>query len=123
MYTRGYTGAQKKNQRYETLYSEDIDNIKKIALFDCIESLKKIDTISAFDFTHFVRGELFVYVDMLLTSNFKEKNPEDIEAEEIDSIIETCKMYCDLYHTWLTVLPKTFKDVILNIIIVSPSST
>ena len=69
----------------------------------------------AFEFTHFIRGELFVYIDIILTSNFHLKRDQGVKVskQEMEDILEVCKFYCKFYHSWLLALPDTFEAVYL----------
>jgi hypothetical protein len=112
-HTRGYSGAKNQNQRESSFYSEEEAKSMKKTIQGVMLDLKDIESLPAFKFTHFMRGELFVYIDMILTSNFhlKEENNAMITKEEMEDILEICKLYCNLYHHWLLSLPNTFKAV------------
>ena len=71
--------------------------------------------MSAFQFTHFIRGELFVYIDMILTSNFALKKDQGVKVskQEMKDILGLCEFYCKLYYSWLLALPDTFEAVYL----------
>lgn len=70
---------------------------------------------SAFDITQFLRGELFVLIDCLLTTNFALKYMQRVEVQkpELAHILEVCDAYCALYGAWLSALPGFFDAVLL----------
>jgi len=75
--------------------------------------MKAKKNIDAFEFTYFIRGELFVLIDFLLTSNFniKSKHQEKISSNEMQAITSICELYCNLYDYWITSLPDLFSTV------------
>ena len=87
----------------------------KAKIQSIIINLNNIKETPAFEFRHFIRGELFVYIDMILTTNFhlKKEGGADIPKQEVEDILEICKFYCKLYHSWLAALPNTFEAVYL----------
>lgn len=113
MHTRGYTGAKTQNQREAAFYLDEEARAIKTGVRETMVSLNNIPAISAFQFSQFVRAELFVYIDMLLTSNFhmKKENQAEVSESELNDILEICESYCKLYHNWLLALPETFKAV------------
>ena len=114
-FTRGYTGAKNQNQREYSFYIKEDANAKKEEISKTISSLKDIKSISPFEFTHFIRGDLFVFIDILLTANFKLKLEMKIEKEELLDIKDLCESYCEFYMEWLMALPSTYEKVIFAI--------
>jgi len=70
-------------------------------------------SILAFEFSHYVRCELFIFIDSLLTTNFTFKKSQkiEIEGEELKAILLLCQDYCELYCEWLHNLPKVLSSV------------
>jgi len=116
LYSRGYTGAKTQNQRESFIYIEDDvkNNIAKLRNF--IINLGDFTKFTAFEFTHFVRAELFVLIDSLLTTNFLIKYDQNIPIEdrELRTILELCDAYCKLYVKWLSILPKIYGSVFFH---------
>ncbi len=104
MYTRGYTGAKRQNQRETFVYIED-DVRTATARIRSLTA--NICGMPAFDFTQLVRGELFVLADSLLTSNFQMKFEQSVSVPdaELQIILDFCDHYCQLYCKWLAALP------------------
>lgn len=109
-HTRGYTGSKEQGDRYDIF--ELIDNVENMVAN--MERAAKPEECTGFWYTHFVRGELFVYVDSMVTSYFQEKATANAEAThlELRSAINTCDAYCRLYCSWLVDIKKYFSDVI-----------
>ena len=61
------------------------------------------------DFTQFVRGQLFVAAEYLLTSWQAKKDPADTDAE---LIVEFCTVLIKVICKWLTISPKYFSLVL-----------
>ena len=117
MFTRGYTGAKKQNQREEFFYTLDESNVKARATIAKVKALiVNPKSMSAFEFTQFVRGELFVIIDGLLTSNFQFKREQNapVSEAELRVIQELCESYCRLYCKWLSLLPELYSSVIIR---------
>ena len=111
MHTRGYTGPTWQNQRECFFFEQDeVDRANKQLLKLIEDNLKAKD---AFEFTHLVRGELFLLVDSLLSSHFQahEANKVPVEESQIRLIVEFCDNYCKLYCKWLSLLPPLFQMV------------
>ena len=112
-HTRGYTGRKDKDQRDEIFYiGEDLNKIMEY-VGRYTNSLKKPKELNAFDFTHYVRGELFVHIDTLLTTYFEKANPLDITEAQLSEIFNIFESYCVFYCNWLGILQNYFQDVIL----------
>ena len=99
--TRGYTGAQKDNQRVPK-------KITPALLQNYIEKLveaKKFATINPESWVSFVRMEAFIMLDYLLTSYY---DFERLSSKEIDNlVIEFCEKYCELYGNWIKEIRET----------------
>jgi len=95
-------------------YSEEDINIKIEQIQNYCKIITNPVNVSAFEITHFLRGELFVLMDCLLTTNFMLKYMQGVETPkaELKHILEVCDSYCLLYATWLSVLPNLFDAVI-----------
>ena len=86
-----------------------------------MEAIKKMQEIASniqncdnpWDFTHFVRGNLFVLTDSLLTSYFRRKlaKKEDIPVKEIKQIISFTEEYIKFYCKWLESLADIYVSV------------
>lgn len=85
----------------------------KEAMREAGESLKDVEKIQPAKFSYFTRAKLFVFMDVILTSNFisKKQVSLDISKNELEEILGLCEDYCKLYHAWLSALPGTFKAV------------
>eukprot|EP00831_Metopus_contortus_P028943 TRINITY_DN23915_c0_g1_i1.p1 TRINITY_DN23915_c0_g1~~TRINITY_DN23915_c0_g1_i1.p1 ORF type:complete len:154 (+),score=39.06 TRINITY_DN23915_c0_g1_i1:135-596(+) len=70
-HTRGYTGAKRQDQR--EYYAYDYEEIKAInaQILKLISS--DLTSMKPYEFTHFVRGKLFAFVDAVFTSAFCQK--------------------------------------------------
>jgi len=112
-HTRGYTGDRSHDCRDHFKYEEFqiAETITKLESFT--SALKAIENIDPLDFTQFVRGEVFVLIDSLLTSNFAKKRHQRKEAKtkEIETILKLCEAYCNLYSEWLSILPDWYSIV------------
>ncbi len=110
-YTRGYTGAKKSNQRDRYVFvleslSRAIETIRKLIETD----LKLLDPL---EFTHFVRGELFVILDSALTSHFNAKKTtySHFPLPAVEAILALSDAYLQLYCKWLKRLPELVSAV------------
>jgi len=113
-HTRGYTGDKSQDCRDQFEYKE-LQIGKVITKLESFTSaLKTPENIDPLDFTQFVRGKVFVLIDSLLTSNFVKKSHQrkETKREEIESILKLCKIYCNLYSEWLSVLPNYYHIVL-----------
>eukprot|EP00826_Nyctotherus_ovalis_P003160 TRINITY_DN1063_c0_g1_i10.p2 TRINITY_DN1063_c0_g1~~TRINITY_DN1063_c0_g1_i10.p2 ORF type:complete len:172 (-),score=30.76 TRINITY_DN1063_c0_g1_i10:330-845(-) len=113
MHTRGYTGKKRTDGRGLFFSSnEDIArHMQKVENYAVM--LSNPSSIPAFEFSHYIRCELFLFIDSLLTTNFTFKKSQGIEVEEkeLRSILALCEIYCGFYCHWLANLPKVVSVV------------
>jgi hypothetical protein len=66
-----------------------------------------LKSLSAYEFTNFVRGELFVAIDCLMTTLFDSPASNAAIKTEADLALpfELFKAYIQLYCLWLKILP------------------
>ena len=93
------------------LYSEEQIALYKEQVINLIDT--NLECMDPFLFTHFIRADLFIFLDSLLTSNFEKKHSEKIKIEdkEIIAIDNFCVLICQLYCKWLSLLPNLFSLV------------
>jgi hypothetical protein len=63
----------------------------------------RLQSLSANEFTQFIRGALFVHCDYLLTTLQLKK---DCEKAELDVILAFCSTLLQLVCLWLTIYPE-----------------
>lgn len=118
-HTRGYTGDKSHDCRDSFRYEEHTIHEAIITSESFVSALKTPESIDPFEFAQFVRGELFVLVDSLLTSHFTRKQQQNAKSgkTEVESVLGLCEVYCVLYEEWLKVLPKLYSAVHLLLIL------
>lgn len=112
--TRGYTGCGDSDQRGNFVYIKE--NVQEMIDRTKLMIATNFEGMDAFTLTHFVRGELFVFIDSLLATHFYSKAWERAESskEEVDMILNACEVYCLLYCTWLEMFPRLYPSVLFE---------
>ncbi len=80
------------------------DNVQKLITTDLVG-------LPPFEFSLFVRGELFVLIDSLLTSYFYRKALKEYVVSDMKLILNLCDDYVKLYCKWLYLLPRFYHSV------------
>lgn len=111
-HTKGYTGPKADEQREYFVYIEEIVLQAHANVEDLIKT--NLDSLKPWDFTQFVRGELFVLIDSLLTTSFSQKKVANVKVplNEMNLILNLCEGYVVLYCKWLQKL-SIFQSAVL----------
>ena len=111
-HTIGYTGPRVDDQRDYFVYIEE----EVIKAQEKIDNLLKtnLNSVNPWEFTQFVRGELFVLIDSLLSTSFYQKRLANakVSQNEMKTILTLCEKYVLLYCKWLQKLSAFQNDVL-----------
>ena len=115
VHTQGYTGAKKADQR--DTFSFNSAAVKSAIDRTAALTHEKLRSLPPWDFTQFVRGELFVLLDSLLTTYFARVDNPNVQnwpATELKLIFDLWDAYLQLYCQWLEELPSLPHSVLAH---------